>query len=815
MQKLYSSPSYLLLIISCLLFTNLLGYAAPASSIRGKTVAFGTGTPVNFGQITLTDKGGSKEIATTSPNDNGEFILSGIEAGEYHLTIHALGFDIYTKKNIVMKNESVLELGIIELKSLEYGLEEVVVSAKKRQIVYKIDKKVIEAGNNMQASGGTAIDILENTPSMQINAEGEITFRGSSGFAVYVDGKPAMLSGSEALEQIPSALIENIEIITTPSARHDTGGDVGIINVITKKQAQNGLSGMVNLTGSTTLSHGVNFLLTKNINKISWRLGGTWDDKIRKSDFDQEKTTLVNGISTLSHSNGPRSGGFYNRILRAGWSYNQPKTTYDIDFEGGYFEKSRRGELDYIEERSEHGNLIEKGDYISYDDYYNWRKFIKGSIGFFHKFNDKGHTLSGNAYYQYDWRSLEYFQSDLFDKTPEHQRQQGHRAWEDEYHVKAQVNLDYINPYSETGKIEAGYRFYSYLEDGDYSMQFWSPERKEFYWRDDIYNTFYFQEGIHSLYAILNDRFKDFEFQAGVRAEHTHRALRSSKEWANRTFNRLEFFPSLHLGYNFKDNSVLLASYSRRTTRPDLFYMEPYITFRDYYSAEIGNPDVRPEYINSFEINYKKNISEQYTFSTTVFYRYRKDKIERLRIPYEAGITLDSMANVGHDYSLGFELFSQMQLTHWWTLNVNGSYYNYKVVNEYKLSGGRDGKSNNYEVAIGNMFDVLKNTRLQLDGYWVGPSVTTQGQTDAFRYLNLAVRQQLLKRKLSATLSVHDILRTAKYRSDIMTDNLQSITNIRPYYPLVTLTLNYTFNNYKAKQTNGKQDHDLFEGVNH
>jgi outer membrane receptor protein involved in Fe transport len=805
---------HLLLILISLSLVHSLCNASSLSSVRGKIVESGSGTPIDFGDITLIEKGSAKEAANAAPDKNGFFTLSNIADGEYSLIIKAMGFDAYTRGNIVLKNASDLDIGVIELKHLEFGLQETVVVANKRQIIYKLDKKVIEAGNNMAASGGTAVDILENTPSIQINSEGEVTFRGSSGFTVYVDGKPAILNGSQALEQIPSALIDNIEIITTPSARNDAGGDVGIINVITKKHTQQGLSGMVNLTGSTVLARGVNFLLTQKVNKSVWHLGGTWEDKIRKSDFDQEKTTIVSDTSTLSHSKGPRSGNFYNYILRAGWGYNLPKTTFDIELEGGYYGKSRRGELDYYEERVANGNIFNKGDYISYDDYDNWKKFIKGSTGFFHKFNDEGHTLTGNFYLLYDWHSMEYFQSDLFTKTKERLQEQGHRAWEDEYHVTGHVNLDYVNPYSETGRFEAGYQYFTYLEDGDYSMQFWNPQSKVFYWREDIYNTFYFQRGIHSFYGILDEHLKDFEFQLGLRAEHTHRVLRSSKDWANRVVNRFELFPSVHLGYNLKDKSLLMASYSRRTTRPELFYMEPYITYRDYYSAEIGNPDIRPEYIHSFELNYKKNIKD-HTFSATAFYRNRKDKIERLRIPYEAGVTLDSMANVGHDYSLGLELFSQIQAARWWNINFNGSYYHYRVKNEYKILGGNNEQSNNYEIAAGNVFEVMKNTRIQFDGYLVGPSVTTQGQRDSFWYLNLAIRRQLLNRKLSATLSFRDILNTARYRSDINTYNLQSITNIRPSYPLIALTLNYTFNNYKTKQTNGGDDHDLFEGTNH
>ena len=124
-------------------------------------------------------------------------------------------------------------------------------------------------------------------------------------------------------------------------------------------------------------------------------------------------------------------------------------------------------------------------------------------------------------------------------------------------------------------------------------MHFWDPVKKEFYNRDDIYNTFYFQHGINSVYAIVADSYKSFDFQAGVRGEHTHRVLRSSIPGKDRIYNKFEFFPSLHLGYTFPKEHKLLVSYSRRITRPELFFMEPYITYRDFYSAEIGNPDIR------------------------------------------------------------------------------------------------------------------------------------------------------------------------------------------------------------------------------
>lgn len=799
-------------LIVALLCFSLSVSAAPISRIKGKIVDAGTNQPLDFADVLLFKKGDSNPVFHALPDRDGSFGIADVKNGEYSLMIRLVGYDLFTHPDIVLASSSAtVDLGTIAMKPLEVGLAEVEVVAQMKQVIYKLDKKVIEASSNMLASGGTAVDILENTPSIRVDAEGEVSFRGSTGFTVYVDGKPSVFSGTQALEQIPSGHIENIEIITTPSARHDTGGDVGIINIITKKHAQHGFSGMVNLTGSTFLSRGVDFLLTQQSKSSRWYFGGGWTDRLRKSDFDQEKTTIVADTATTSHSNGPRESNNFNYSLKAGWMYTLPHTTFNADLEGGYGGRTRNGDLDYTEERVVDKKPFENGDYYSRDDYDLHETYFQGSVGFDHKFNDQGHQLTGSFYLKYGGNAMEYFQSDLFNKNNE--REQGHRAWEDEHRWTVRGNLDYLYPYSKTGHIEAGYQYFSYLEDGDYSMQFWSPEKQEFYWRDDIYNTFYFQHGINSIYAIVGDSYKSFDFQAGVRGEHTHRVLRSSIPGKNREYNKFEFFPSVHLGYTFLKDHKLMASYSRRITRPELFFMEPYITYRDYYSAEIGNPDIRSEYINSFELNYKKNIGD-HTVSATVFHRSRKDKIERLRVPYQAGVTLDSMANVGHDYSTGLELSGQVQLTRWWNMNLNGSLYHYKVKNQYKQDGTNE-KSTNYDIIWNNAFDLGKSTRIQLDGNFVGPSVTTQGRTDAFWYVNLALRQQLMNRKLSATLAFRDVFNSARYVSKITTSDLQSITRIRPNYPLITLTLSYTFNNFKAKTTQRKEDHDLFEGTNH
>ncbi len=771
-----------------------------------------TGKLIDFADVLLFQSGDTKSPLRTFPDDKGQFVFDKVADGSYTLMVRLVGYDVFSTKKLELTNQSHLDLGNILLKPLEVGLAEVEVVADKRQLVYKLDKKVVEASSNVLGSTGSAVDILENTPSIRVNAEGDVSFRGSSGFQVYVDGKPSMFSGTQALEQVPAGQIENIEIITTPSAKHDTEGDVGVINIVTKKHSMKGLSGMVSLSGSTWLARRVDFLLTKQNNRSRWYVGGQWSDRLRKSNFDQEKKTIVGDLTTISHSIGPRTGNSYNYTLKGGWSLELPKTTFKLDLEGGYGGNKRKGEMSYEETRIVNGGEPKKDFYGSIDDYDNDQNIGAGSFSAEHRFNDKGHKISAAGYYKYGGNALEYFFNDLNDLQGN--RQQGHRAYESEHRETLRANLDYALPFQHIGKLEAGYQYYSYLEDGNYKMQWWNPDTQEFFWRDDIYNTFYFQEGVNSIYAILSGAFNGFEAQAGVRGEHTHTVLKSSVEGADRRKNRFEFFPSVHLGYTLPEDHKLLLAYSRRTTRPQLFFMEPYITYRDFYTAEKGNPDIRPEYINSFEFNYQKSFGEN-SVSATVFHRYRKDKIERLRVPFTAGVTLDSMANVGHDYSTGLELSVNLHPTRWWNTTVNGNVYHYKVKNEI-AAGGKTESSTNYDILWNNLISIGKYTRLQLDGSFVGPSVTTQGKTDAYWYANFAVRQQMLNRRLTATLAFRDVFRSACYVSNIQTADLHSYTKIKPKYPQIMLTISYTFNSYKAKASKEKEDrNDMFEGIKH
>jgi outer membrane receptor protein involved in Fe transport len=808
MQKIFTG------IIAYLIVFNVHAYSQDRKwVITGRILEQQTREAVEFANVVLYNVGDSTLVKYTTTGIGGAYTLEHDKAGAYYLEITMLG---YVKKRVTLsplaESQHNIALEDIRMESLPNELGEVEVVGQKRQIVYKLDRRVIEASGYLSAAGGTAVDILSQTPSIRVDAEGQVTFRGSSGFKVYIDGKPNSLEGTMALEQIPAGQIENIEVITVPSARNDADGTAGIINIITKKQTIEGWSGMVNVMGSTALSRNIDFLMALRKNDMRWQVSGEVSRRYRNSDFDQQKTVTTPDMITNNRSTGTRERRNDVYKLRTGIDLYKSSTTWSAAVEGAYRDRWSGGELNYVDSYRIPSldavtTATHKGN--DYVDLYNWD--VRFDAGFNHRFAKQGHTLNGSLYVLYEDDAMEYFETNLFDMAGN--REQGHKAWEYEYRLTSQFNLDYVLPLSKPeDKFETGYQFYTYTEDGDYKIDLYDPVLGDFVRRDDLYNRYLFRRDVHALYAMLSNTWSRFSYQLGLRGEYTYRKLGNNLKWAEHTWNNFGLYPSAHLALALPGNSRTSLSYSRRITQPQLFYMEPYVVYVDYYTAQRGNPFIKPEYTNSVEWGYNKSFGNN-SASGALFYRARKDKIERVRVPYHTGVTLDSMANVGSDYSTGAELSTMLQLKNWWSFDANGSLYYYKVKNEYKIDG-KDAESWNWQLAINNNFDLGKNTRARLEAYYVGPSVSTQGRVEDFFYMNLTVRQQLFNRRLIASLSVRDMLATAKYNNTQSNVQVQSLTKIIPQSPVFTLTLTYTFNNFRTQQREERVSHDLFEGTN-
>lgn len=690
-------------------------------------------------------------------------------------------------------------------------LDEAVTTAEKNRVVYRLDRQKVSGNANLSASGGTAVDVLRSIPSVQVNSEGELSYRGSTGFLVYVDGRQSVLEGTQALQQISAANIEDIEIITTPSARYKTEGDVGIINIVTRKLDQSGFSASLNASGSTIGSWNGDALMNLRKGSSRWYLGLTGTRQKGRSDFRQDRKAIVDDYVTKSLSDGERFSCNSSYIARLGYELNLNSHRILFEAQTGVTEVARGGDLKYDEYRTLAGATINDALYDSKDRYSNEKRLAQLSADYDWKINERGDNLSFRSRFRYDWYALEYTESNMFDESGA--RYEGTRGYEDEAHWDIDAALAYDLHYRPSGKAEFGYQLTSYSEFGDYSIKYWNREVKDFQWQDHLAAPFWYRRQLHSLYAMATDKFGPLSVEAGLRGEMTDDRMHFEHTYTSRDIRRWNLFPSAHLSYEAPGRNIISAGYSYRVARPGIWELEPYITYEDYYTKKTGNPDIRPEYIHSAEIGYRKHFGGENVFSVTGFWRQRTDVRERIRTAYrpEPGVTLDSLVNAGNDRTLGIEASATVKPLSWWRLAVNGSVYHYRFISTF--AGSSDASIISSGFSMMNNFNLGRTTRMQFDVNYVGPRVISQGREKGYIYFDLAVRQALMKNRLAASLVFHDMFRTAKYYSSRISPTLVSETFVRPKYPHIVLSLTYTFNSSGNKEKSGAVSSGaMFEG---
>ena len=691
----------------------------------------------------------------------------------------------------------------------EGKLKEVTVAGQRRQVVYRLDRKRIDAQQALTAAGGTAADVLQTIPSVQTDADGELSFRGSREFLVYIDGKPSPLTGTAALRQIPAATIQDIELLTTPGARYRAEGDVGIIHITTRKGQTEGLSGMLNASATTLGGWSGN-------GRMDWQRGRNrlWANMQANryrgvSDFRQEKTTIVDDYQTTSLSDGERFRTERAYIGTLGWQYAvEDRHLLSVDIQSGQTRNRRGGDMDYHEERTLPLGLHTAGIYDSHDRYMLEKELVQLSASYLWRLNERGDRLSIQSRNRYDWHSLEYTESNMFEQTGV--RYEGTRGYEEEHHWDCDEQIDYKWQYRPTGTFEAGYQYVTYSEIGDYNIKYWDRPAQAFEWQDDLHAPFDYHRQVHSLYATASDHFGHLAVDAGLRMDRLRDKMTIAVAGADRDRRRVELYPSAHAAYDTPRGTFGVA-YARRTNRPGIWKMEPYITYEDYYTKKIGNPDIRPEYIHSLELNYHKGFEGGHSLHAAAYQRWRTDVVDEIRVAYEPGVTLDSIINAGDQIDRGAELSVVVKPVKRWTATVNADVHNYRFTSHYEGCTSAHGWT--YAVGCINQVAATPTTSLQFDGHVVGPQRLTQGRERAYCYFDLAARQQLMHGRMSISLVAHDVLRTARYHNWRTTPTLSSETRVRPHYPNLTLSVSYFFNTTSKESHSGAVSKGaVFEG---
>jgi outer membrane receptor protein involved in Fe transport len=775
---------------------------SPGGSLTGRVLDADLARPVEYANIVLFLLQDGTQLTGTVTDRDGQFRLTGLRPGQYYIEVSFMGLQTKKINNIsIAPADLQVHLGDIFLETLVIALEGTEVTAERPALTYEIDKKVVNVSQQTTATSGTAVDVLENVPSVDVDIEGNVSLRGSSNFTVLVDGRPTVLEPSEALQQIPASSIESIEIITNPSAKYDPDGIAGIINIIMKKKSLQGISGIMNLNLGLDEKYGGDVLVSYRSGSMTIYAGADYRDWNFPGTTETENMTFLNDTSSFSSSTGELDRMWNPSGLRAG-----------MDFDLGADKLSLGGR--YGTRAMEHSNSVdydewsEPGDghtlYLSQTDQEHEHRFFSVTADYQHNFSPKKHLLTLQTYF-HNSDGSETTLSQLFDTTGI--ITSGQQSTETSPGRSMRAKLDYTLPFGEDTKFEAGYA-------GRFDR---SEDINELYIYDTLSGVFEFASlyshtteyarDIHALYSIYSGNWHEhLGYQIGMRGEYVKRITQLIAEDEQFSIDRWDYFPTVHISYELSDGKQFMTSYSRRIQRPREWWLEPFLSWTDAYNVRRGNPDLKPEYINSFEVGFSTLLGKS-LLSTEAYYRITDNKVERIRSVYDDNVILHSVDNVGTDYALGVEFMFDIKMIDWWNTNFMSNFYHYRIASDLD---GLDSEQEdfNWSIRVNNEFKLTKSTRLQINGRYRSPSVSTQGMREGYFMTDAAIKQEFFRKQFSITLQVRDILSTGSREFRSEGEDFYTYTYMTRESPMFTLNISYNFNNYKPdrRQEEGEQE---------
>jgi len=796
---------YILTLVVFTVVWNVNSHAADDDSddksgkITGIILDKSTQQPMVFANVAVYSVADSSLVTGGITDDNGKFEIANLGFGDFYLEAQFIGFRKTRVPNITVNQEnSTVNIGNIILNSSTVAIGEVNVVADKAAVEYKLDKKVVNVSQVISATGGNAVDVLENTPSIQVDIEGNVSLRGSSNFTVLIDGRPSVLGGSDALRQIPASALENIEVITNPSAKYEPDGTAGIINLVMKKNAMNGLNGIVNASVGTGDKYRGDFTLNYRTEKVNFFVGADWRDETGYGRMISDRETYLTDTIRYLSMDGSRDYVRSGNNFKAGTDiYFSQNTTMTLAGEFGKSKSERGGE----------GNTknytvpgLEEIYSVSEEISNRENDFYSLNFDFQHKFNDEGHRLEASAFYSNEKGDDTEMEDEIlsdedFNKTDEYLSRVWSLETEDENEFR--FKLDYTNPFSENGRVEAGLQ--SRLEGEIESLEFreFDPETGEWIDNELYSSTTDFRRDIHAIYSTFGNKLGDLEYMAGLRGELTLREIKNTNAQEASSLNRFDLFPTIHMSYPVAKRTELMASYSRRINRPSGRDLDPTPNYYNRYTIRFGNPDLKPEYTNSYDLGAMQRFGDSGSFlSLDVFHRVTNNKIDRTQILGDDGIIYLYTENFDKDYATGLEITGNLAYKKWLIVNASVSMYHYRItgiLNDQPF----ERESNNWNGRINTTLKFAENSRMQVTGYFRGPSVSAQGETKGMFYSDLSYRHEFFNKKLSATLSLRDPFGTAKYERESISDNFKNSFTWEREPRVLMLTLSYKINNFK------------------
>ncbi len=748
--------------------------------VKGRILDQDSKEPVEYAAVAIMRMRDSTVVGGGITDEKGNFKVEELPFGRFYLIAKFIGYDRYKTEpfGINPKSGTEVDLGQINLKASDDAIEAVEVVVEKPLVMTSIDKKVFNAEKNITAAGGTAVDVLNNVPSVAVDQDGVVSLRGNSNVTVLIDGKPSGLTGGgrqALLEQIPASNIQDIEVITNPSAKYDPDGLSGIINIKLKKNRLKGTNGYVSVTlGNDGHPHNGNSYINKYNANTQLSYKNKKMNVYANYSYNNKASGMVNGvnqdvfvgtdINTLDQGDlGTRARSAH--MVKGGADfYLNKKNTFSLSSTVNFNTHDHGREILYQSLFNE--VLFSETNRTAVEETKGNSTDLSGSYK--RTFDKDGRELTAEFNYS-DGGRTEYSDYDQFYGITQNESE----LYIQQNTIQNRTNqiitgqMDYVNPLSKKFKIETGWKVIARNINNDFYSESYDTVSESIYPDSFLINDFNYEEQIYAGYGMGMYEFnKKWSFQGGLRAEQAFTTSNLVTTGQIYDTSYFAMYPSAYLQYKIKDSaresSSIVLSYSRRINRPRTRILNPFADLSNPNSIRRGNPFLRPEFTNSYEFTYsifKKGIS----LNTSAYYKFTKNMITRAsflsnQVQYTTWSNVGNATSYGLEASLSGKLLPFMRIVLSGNGNWNvtrGQVINAEIGDTVNLDNDAFGLRSNLILN----FKIKKKFDLQLSSWYRAPRNTAQGQIYSMKSVDLALKRTF-KKKLDVSIRLSDLLNT-------------------------------------------------------
>jgi outer membrane receptor protein involved in Fe transport len=781
--------------------------------ITGELHDFNTNNDVEYASVVLFRSADSSLVTGALTDAKGKFLIDKIKPGKYYIRIQFIGYEnkIIPNVNISAQNADI-KLGDISIQPSSSSLSGVEITSQRALISNNLDKKVITVDKNMAIGGGTGVDVMENVPSVAVDAEGNVSLRGNPNITLLIDGKPSSQTGistSDVLNQIPANAIERVEVITNPSVRYDPDGTTGIINIVLKKKALQGFNGIASVNAGTGDKYTGSLNLNYRKDKFNVFVGGnarmfhmiTSDETTRTTTYSDATEILKQSSSgSMDRNMYSLNGGFdYSFDTRNSVSFNLNYRDMAFNSEGNTLNSNYNDSdslLRYFERMNQSDRKVKAYDY---------------TLSYKHLFPQKGREYTNDIIYSTNSMILgtDIIQQDYLSQGSEPIGDpflQQNTALNNNKTLTVQGN--YIYPMKNDGRIEAGYKAAIRNMTMNYEYKYFN-DTTGWVSQEDLKNQYDYTDQLYAVYGLYGNSFGKLKYQAGLRFEQVFtvsKVLQTNKDY-NSSYSK--FYPSLHTQYDLGKERELQFSYSRRVQRPSPRELNPYVDYSDSLNIETGNPALKPEFATSLELGVQKYWKTS-SLTTSVFYNRTKDVVEDISQLQDNGVTLTMPMNINTSTKYGMEIIGSVSPQKWLKVNANASAYRdiMSALPEYNIEGS---ERFSWIARLNLSFFPWKDGSFQLIGTYNSPTRSIQEYHREQYYGDASFRQDLLKNKLSLSLRLTDIFNTRTFYGTTSGNGFTTESVRYRESRVLYVGLQFKLNNYNKKLPKDTGNGDIME----